>query len=101
MAENSFGEDLVEQRFQALEKWQKIIADEINQELEIIQKTVANLISGYTELVTMTESIITTVLFDADPEKLKLFETTLEEKRKQMLTLLKNELQITDEDLDE
>ena len=72
--------------------------DEFDNELELIHKTVANLITGYSELVTMVDSLVVSLVDNGNDEIKDLFIKTLEEKRAEMLALLQNNLNLQNDE---
>lgn len=91
---SNFGEDLVEQRLIALEGLINKSNEEVSNELEILQKTVANLVSAYAEITVMIEGLVANIMYEGDQAKIEAFQKSVSENRAKMIAVIKNELNL-------
>jgi hypothetical protein len=89
-----FEEDLVEQRFLALESLINKSNEEVSNEMEILQQTVANLVSAYAEVTVMIEGLVANIMYEGDEAKIMAFQKSVSENREKMIAVIKNELNL-------
>ncbi len=87
-------EELLEQRLQALERLINKSNDEVSNELEILQKTVANLVAAYAEVTVMIEGLVANIMYEGDEDKIRAFQEVVATNREKMIAVIKNELNV-------
>lgn len=87
-------DDLLEERFFLLETKLKETQDELSSELEILQKTISNLIVGYSEITAMIESLVANIMYEGDEKKIEAFLKAVQLNKEKMLGIIKEELNL-------
>ena len=86
--------DLLEQRLQALESLVNKSNNELSAEVEILQKVLANLVSGYAEVTVMIEGLVANIMYEGDEKKIETFQNSVATNREKMIAVIKNELNV-------
>ena len=87
-------EDILEARLLGLEAFINKSNDEVSNEIEILQKTVANLVSAYAEVTVMIEGLVANIMYEGDEAKIMAFQKSVSDNREKMIAVIKNELNL-------
>ena len=82
--------EMLNDRVNALQGDLENTVKEFEKRLEIADKTLANLMIGYAEAVVMIEALVSSVLYDSEPQKKEMFDKIVAERRQQMLTMIQD-----------